>query len=195
VSPRSHAGDYSAGLMRPPPIRRRQKTKRAPPRHKQPAEPDPSLLALSARIRTLRGAIKITQEQLAVRAGISLAFASMIERAARGASIETLAKVARALGVPLAELFRERSDMTYDDPYFERLIAFAAAAQLSHNDIERLIEVASVVFQVPRDRIPPLPAPPAVAEVSRCTVRGCERPSLARSLCASHYHAQRREQG
>jgi transcriptional regulator with XRE-family HTH domain len=176
--------------------RRRPARNKAPaPRPKKPAPPDPSLVALSGRIRELRRAARITQEQLAVRAGISLAFASMLERGARGASIETLAKVGRALGVPLAELFRVRTDMSYDDPYFERLIAFAAAAQLSHGDIERLIEVACVVFEVPRDRIPPAPATPPIGEVTRCSVKGCDRPALARSLCASHYHAQRRELG
>ena len=118
----------------------------------------------------------------------------MLERAARSASIETLAKVARALGVPLAELFRIRPDMAYDDPYFERLLTFARLAQLNHRDVERLIEVACAVFEIPRDRLPPKTEPLPAEPVTPCTVGGCDRPALAKGLCASHYHAQRREE-
>ncbi len=176
------------------------RSKRTPPRRARPAasgpppERDPSLAALSKRIRELRTAAHITQEELASRAGISVAFASMLERAARSASIGTLVRVARALGVPLAELFRSGSDMTYDDPYFERLIDFAAAAQLNHGDVERLLEVACAMFQIPREKIPPQPVPSPAAPVALCSIKDCDRPALAKGLCASHYHAQRREQ-
>jgi transcriptional regulator with XRE-family HTH domain len=152
-------------------------------------------VALASRIRELRGGAKLTQEGLAVRAGISVAFASMLERGARSASIETLTKVARALGVPPAELFRTRADPVYDDPYFERLVAFARAAQLNHRDVERLLQVACAVFDVPRERIPPPPQDLPEEPVSPCSVEGCGRPALAKGLCASHYHAQRREEG
>jgi transcriptional regulator with XRE-family HTH domain len=173
---------------RPP--RPKAKPKSAPER----AERDPSLVALSTRIRELRTAAKITQEEFAVRSGISVAFASMLERAARSASIETLAKVARALDVPLAELFRTDKEMRYDDPYFDRLVGFARAARLNRRDVEHLIDVGCVVFKIPRDQVPQ-PAETTKREaVAPCSIEGCGRPALAKGLCASHYHQQRREE-
>jgi transcriptional regulator with XRE-family HTH domain len=47
----------------------------------------------------------MTQEDLAERADISVSFLSMIERGERAPHIETLAQVAAALGVEIAELF------------------------------------------------------------------------------------------
>ncbi len=63
--------------------------------------------ALGQRIRQLRQSRpeKLTQEELAERADISVSFLSMIERGERAPHIETLARIAEALDVELAELF------------------------------------------------------------------------------------------
>src|SRR4026209_2469031 len=62
---------------------------------------------LGQRIRDLRTQRpeRWTQEDLAERAKISVSFLSMIERGERVAHVETLAALAEALGVSLAELF------------------------------------------------------------------------------------------
>src|SRR6187549_1170608 len=62
---------------------------------------------IGQRIRELRTQRpeRWTQEDLAERAKISVSFLSMIERGERVAHVETLAALAAALGVTLAELF------------------------------------------------------------------------------------------
>ena len=64
---------------------------------------------IGRRIRDLRTQRqdRWTQEDLAERAKISVSFLSMIERGERVAHVETLASLAEALGVSLAELFVE----------------------------------------------------------------------------------------
>lgn len=68
------------------------------------AKPD-VVKRLGARIRDLRGRADLTQEGLAERAGITWHFVSAIERGTKGATVETLAAVAAALGISLSELF------------------------------------------------------------------------------------------
>ncbi len=61
---------------------------------------------LGQRINTLRKARGYSQEELAERAGISVSFLSMIERAERTPHVKTLEMLASALDVSIAEIFR-----------------------------------------------------------------------------------------
>ena len=58
------------------------------------------------RIRLIRKEKGITQEGLALEAGLNRAYVGYIERGERNPSTETIAKVAKALKVPLEELFK-----------------------------------------------------------------------------------------
>jgi transcriptional regulator with XRE-family HTH domain len=53
----------------------------------------------------MRDARGLTQEQLGEKAGISWHFVSSVERAKKGVTAETLAKLAAALDITLSELF------------------------------------------------------------------------------------------
>ena len=56
-------------------------------------------------VRKLREGQRFTQAALAKKAGVTEAYVSMIESGAReNPSLPTLKKLARALGVPVAEL-------------------------------------------------------------------------------------------
>ena len=57
------------------------------------------------RLRKLRRERDLTQDQLAEAAGISVDMLSNIERGVNAPSFETLAKLARVLGVRVRELF------------------------------------------------------------------------------------------
>lgn len=59
---------------------------------------------VGANIRRLRKAQGISQEELADRAGVHRTFVSQIERAVKSPTLESLDRIARGLGVPLAEL-------------------------------------------------------------------------------------------
>lgn len=58
------------------------------------------------RLKDKDGKVLITQEELADRAGLNRAYIGYIERGERNASTETLSKIAKALKVPIHELFK-----------------------------------------------------------------------------------------
>jgi len=58
-----------------------------------------------ARLREVRLAQEMTQEQLAEKASMSLNFLNLIERGQRGPSFDSLERLARALKHPVAGLF------------------------------------------------------------------------------------------
>lgn len=143
-----------------------------------------TLSPLGRRVRALRESLRLTQEEFARRCGISVSFASLLERGERSPSYETLLDVAAALEVPVAELFREGAALEPHEPSHARLLEFARKAHLSRQQVERFIAVGYAMFGVERevgdDRSP------------RCAVEGCDRPVLAKGLCAPHYHRARR---
>jgi len=144
-----------------------------------------ALGALGRRIRMLRERQGLTQEEFAAQCGISVSFASLLERGARSPSYETLVQISAALKLPLSELFRDTSSAPYDDPYFARLLDFARGRRLSRHQVDRLIAVGQAMFE---ERAAEDPIHPT----SSCAEDGCARPVLAKGLCASHYHRQRR---
>lgn len=152
---------------------------------------DRPLEILANRIRTLRAERRLTQEEFASRAGISISFVSMLERGERSPSYETLLQLAGGLDVPPGELFRD-DDGSYDDPYFRILGEFARAHRLSRNQVDRLVRVGQALFDLPGDGAPAPRMPPRHRQLRGCSADGCERPALAKGLCSAHYHARRR---
>lgn len=148
------------------------------------------LRLLGRRIRTLRERVRLTQEDFAVRCGISVSFASLLERGERSPSYETLVRVADALRISLADLFRDMTppEGTHDDPSFVRLLELARRLRLSRAQVDRLLAVGEAMFE---ERAEDVPQPPRRA-ANACVEKGCERPVLARGLCTTHYHRARR---
>ena len=66
------------------------------------ADPDVWFGKTVASLRKQRG---ISQEDLAFRSGISRSYMGVIERGEKSPSVDTIARVARGLGMSLAELF------------------------------------------------------------------------------------------
>ncbi|MBZ4422128.1 helix-turn-helix domain-containing protein [Myxococcus sp. RHSTA-1-4] len=143
------------------------------------------LHGLARRIRALRERRGLTQEDFAARCGISVSFASLLERGERSPSYETLLQVASALELPLWELLRVDDAQ---DAGVHRLEAFVRARRLSRAEVDRLLAVAEVMFS----EAAPERAATSTPEPARCGEPGCGRPVLARSLCTAHYHRERR---
>ena len=104
---------------------------------------------IGRRIRELRTQRpeRWTQEDLAERAKISVSFLSMIERGERVAHVETLAALAEALGVSLAELFVEPAPGDQNGEELLRPISeFVRSRQLDSRDVEKLLGVARAMF-------------------------------------------------
>ncbi len=62
------------------------------------------LSKFAANVRRLRARKKLSQKALADRVGISVSYVSMLERGQRSPPLETIEKMARALGVSPASL-------------------------------------------------------------------------------------------
>ena len=62
-------------------------------------------IALGKRIREIRTQKHMSQEELAFKAGISAAHLGQIERATKNPTIDTVAGISAALGVPITTLF------------------------------------------------------------------------------------------
>lgn len=67
-------------------------------------EKHPDLIALGKRVRDRRKAAKLTQEELAERAGLSANYVGEIERGERNPSALALIQIARGLEVPARDL-------------------------------------------------------------------------------------------
>lgn len=141
------------------------------------------LEALGRRVRQLRESRRLTQDEFARKSGISVSFASLLERGGRSPSYETLLKIAEALEVQVADLFRDGASLEVQDPSHARLVDFAQRAHLTRGQVEKLIAVGAAMFDIELERDD---------TVVRCAVEGCDRPVLARGLCAPHYHRDRR---
>ncbi len=150
----------------------------------QTLETDEHLQGLARRIRGLRERRGLTQEDFAARCGISVSFASLLERGERSPSYETLVQVAAALRLPLSELFRREEE---DEAGADLLVDFVRARQLTREDVERLLTVAELMFSEREHRREQRPG-----ESTRCGEAGCGKPVLARGLCVAHYHRARR---
>jgi transcriptional regulator with XRE-family HTH domain len=66
-------------------------------------------LQLGPRIRSLRQARNVTLRELAERAGVTESFLSQVEREVTSPSIASVQRIARALGLTIAELFTEEA--------------------------------------------------------------------------------------
>jgi transcriptional regulator with XRE-family HTH domain len=62
----------------------------------------------AARLRSLRQKKALSQEMLADLAGLHRTYVGSVERGERNISIDNMARLAKALGVPLVELLKER---------------------------------------------------------------------------------------
>ncbi|HYG66888.1 MAG TPA: helix-turn-helix transcriptional regulator, partial [Anaeromyxobacteraceae bacterium] len=62
------------------------------------------LTRFAGNVRRLRSKKKLSQKALADKVGISVSYVSMLERGQRSPPLETIEKMAKALGVPPASL-------------------------------------------------------------------------------------------
>jgi CheY-like chemotaxis protein/DNA-binding XRE family transcriptional regulator len=74
-----------------------------------------TLSKFGAAVKSFRQRLGISQEELAERSGLHRTYVTDVERGARNVTMESITKLARALNVPLAELFAkvEGSELAY----------------------------------------------------------------------------------
>ncbi|HXN81416.1 MAG TPA: helix-turn-helix transcriptional regulator [Myxococcales bacterium] len=100
-------------------------------------------------LRLSRVGPRMTQEELSQKARISVSFLSMIERGERSPHLETLAKIAAALEVPLSDLFHGDLSGNHDvvEPLLRPLVEACRRYDLGKRDVDRLVAVVKSMFQ------------------------------------------------
>ena len=94
---------------------------------------------LGVRIRALRKAAGLTQEQLAEEADVSVNFIGYVERGQRAPSIKTLEQITQALNVNPKDLF-EFLDDEANELVYETLLAVLRKCE--PEDLRALIKIA-----------------------------------------------------
>ncbi|ACG78478.1 transcriptional regulator, Cro/CI family [Phenylobacterium zucineum HLK1] len=91
---------------------------------------DPVDVAVGARIRLLRKLKGLSQQALAEAAGVTFQQIQKYERGANRVSASMLARIARTLGVPVAEMFGEASPTSSAVDEVAALLAEPGALEL-----------------------------------------------------------------
>ena len=65
------------------------------------------LIKFGNKVRKERDKLELSQEELAVKAGVHITYIGMIERAEKNTTLENIEKVAKALGLKLSDFFRD----------------------------------------------------------------------------------------
>ncbi|MDD1015520.1 helix-turn-helix domain-containing protein [Pseudomonas rubra] len=77
---------------------------------KNEESPVPLIHTFATNLRRLRLEQKLSQEELAERAGVHRTYIGMLERSEKNVTIHNIERIARALGVAPATLLRPSSD-------------------------------------------------------------------------------------
>jgi transcriptional regulator with XRE-family HTH domain len=103
--------------------------------------------SVGERIRTIRKAKGLTQQQLAELSGLDDAYIGSVERGERNFSIDTLEKVLTALNVSISELMFSKEHMTEDETIRQEAIDefVALTSRLNEEQISILRRVSKEV--------------------------------------------------
>lgn len=117
--------------------------------------------SIGERIRAWRTKLKISQEQLALKAEITPAYLGQIERGEKNPTVKIVERLADVLGVPLAELFTDRNaepvllSAERDLDFYEQQIIFEIQPLNEKEKAELLRLVKSAVKLVHLAKYPP----------------------------------------
>ena len=95
------------------------------------------------RIKELRKKHSLSQERLALNAGITPAYLGLLERGKRNATVVTIGHICDALGITLAEFFSKTDSFTERDNFCEQI-----KSQLSGLSDDEKTAVLQLVKQV-----------------------------------------------
>ena len=101
---------------------------------------------IGERLRAYRTQQGLSQEQLAERAGKHTTYIGQLERGEKNATIETISKVASALGVPLSKLF-ENIPLGDDESMDIPARCYALIQMQPVKDQEKLLQIINEIIQ------------------------------------------------
>lgn len=108
--------------------------------------PDMQELAsrLGRRLGDLRDGLRLTQEEVAGRVGLSTSYISMLERGQRIPHLGVLVDLARVLRTDMLALLA--SESTGPDTLSRPLVGFVHEHALTSTEVDRLLTVARMMF-------------------------------------------------
>lgn len=99
------------------------------------------------RIRQLRNERLISQEQLALTAGITPAYLGLVERGKRNATVRTIERICFALGISLAEFFVETQIAESGTDELDRILLYQLHG-LSAEDKQVCVQLLRTALQL-----------------------------------------------
>ncbi len=101
---------------------------------------------IGIRIRYLRNLKELSQEKLALEAGLNPAFLGHIERGLKCPTIDTLSKIATALNISLSELVNIEPEVSINNVAIDKIIL--SMKSLSQEDANRIAHIVSEITKV-----------------------------------------------
>lgn len=105
---------------------------------------------VGARARYFRHLRELSQEQLALQAGINPAFLGHLERGLKSPTITTLDKLVRALGITFEELFAEDTSTTNHTREAAMQQLQLLVRDLSAEQLDKLADMIQAVLAFPK---------------------------------------------
>lgn len=104
---------------------------------------------VGARIRYFRHLRGLSQEQLALQAGINTAFLGHLERGLKSPTVTTLEKLVKALGITFEELFTEKihTEEAEQETAMNRLLLTVRG--LSAAQLDKLSDIIQSILEFP----------------------------------------------
>ena len=107
-------------------------------------------IKIGNRIRYLRAMKELSQEKLALEAGLNPTFLGHIERGLKCPTIDTLSKIATALNISLSELVNIETEPSSNNTSLDKIIL--AMKSLSQKDAERVAHIISEISKINLDQ-------------------------------------------
>ena len=96
---------------------------------------------LGQKIRQFRTSQGLSQEELALRAGLNPAHLGHIERGLKSPTIDTISKISEALNVELSQLFDFENESRYDTKNTKIIAAVSDLNERQQNDVLKMIKL------------------------------------------------------
>ena len=104
---------------------------------------------VGGRIRYFRHLRKLSQEQLALQAGINPAFLGHLERGLKSPTITTLEKLVRALDISFEELFADDSSVSAQERETAMKRLELLVRDLSAKQLDKLSDIIQSILEFP----------------------------------------------
>ena len=104
---------------------------------------------VGGRIRYFRHLRKLSQEQLALQAGINPAFLGHLERGLKSPTITTLEKLVKALDITFEELFAEETPAPDQDRENAMDRLKLLVRDLSAEQLDKLVDIIQSILEFP----------------------------------------------